>query len=79
MKKRSTNLKAILITMLRNGRIYSVAASLGRLPVAAKHEAKKKTLIQELKVLDRQETAWHRRMQAAADKLDKLSIEKKLV
>jgi len=80
MKKRSTKLKSLVIAMLRNGRSCSIAAeALARLPVAAKDAAKKKALIQEVKGLDRQETAWYRRMRAAADRLDRLPIEKKLV
>ena len=76
--RRPETLKKILIESLMEGGLYGFEVfieSLRRLPVIAKHKASKEALIKELKALDKQYNDTYRRSRAAADRVERLSLD----
>jgi hypothetical protein len=79
MKRRSTTLHKQLIKDGASLHPETVADVLGRLPVVAKDQAKKTTLIRELNDVSLAEQAlWNRRLRVA-QAIERLRVERRLI
>lgn len=80
--RRAIILHKRVVRVLAAGGPYAAGVAVdvvAKLPVIAKDAAKKSALLKELRSIERLSAAVHRRTRAAAAKLDRLTVEKKLL